>query len=47
MVTAIAGLESGVINTNTKINDTGIYTNIEITNLNVGIIQIIIGDMDI
>lgn len=26
MVTAIAGLESGVINTNTKINDTGIYT---------------------
>ena len=26
MVTAIAGLESGVINTKTKINDTGIYT---------------------
>lgn len=26
MVTAIAGLESGVINLNTKINDTGIYT---------------------
>ena len=26
MVTAIAGLESGVINTSTKINDTGIYT---------------------
>lgn len=26
MVTAIAGLESGVINLNTRINDTGIYT---------------------
>ncbi len=26
MVTAIAGLESGVINLNTKINDTGVYT---------------------
>ena len=26
MITAIAGLESGVINLNTKINDTGIYT---------------------
>lgn len=26
MVTAIAGLESGVINTTTKINDTGVYT---------------------
>lgn len=26
MVTAIAGLESGVINTNTRINDTGVYT---------------------
>ena len=26
MVTAIAGLESGVINTSTRINDTGVYT---------------------
>ena len=26
MVTAIAGLETGVINANTKINDTGVYT---------------------
>lgn len=26
MITAIAGLESGVINLNTKINDTGVYT---------------------
>ena len=26
MITAIAGLESGVINLNTTINDTGIYT---------------------
>ena len=26
MVTAIAGLQSGVINLNTKINDTGVYT---------------------
>lgn len=29
MVTAIAGLESGVINANTKINDTGVYTKYE------------------
>lgn len=29
MVTAIAGLESGVINANTQINDTGVYTKYE------------------
>ena len=29
MVTAIAGLESGAINANTKINDTGVYTKYE------------------
>ena len=44
MVTAIAGLESGSITTK-KINDTGVYKNMEQHGI-VGIIQIIIEDMD-